>query len=290
MSTVPDCFVKLKKVDYDLELLCAFDVGFELGRRVIPPPGIGVFSLLEMIESRWYTQRSTCDLLDLYKVAYICFHRETCVKEVYKHVQDGGRDKHATIGDKSSHLEWDKKVLYWAGECDENFDYLLDNEKLTNGEFDNFMALASSGYEMLPKSKNEDARDYLFGADTVADVARSLCKNLGVTLFDAIWRVSLCFAGHVVANGAKEEGQLVRRGWDMDDMHTKVDEATAREKRGEVHPWQVLYPEYYPLTKVQIEADPQVFAVFDAARERLQEIGVAAMMEEWKEAGIVRLK
>lgn len=285
---VPIPLVPLQKdIDYDTELMAAWGIPFQAGGRLIPPPSIGVFGLLEIIDSRWFKARRECSILDLYKVAYVCFHREECAPEIWKWAREKGRENVVDIENFDTFKPWDIKVWKWATEQDSYGDFRLDHDRLTNGDFDNFLLMYKSGYDRLNQSDSGEEKIYVFGADTQISIAKMLCETLNVNLFDALWRVSLCAAGMAAMAQSKSNGGKINgRPVDAEILGKMKAQCRERDEKGELHFWQITNPGKWPPTTEQAIKNPKVFEQFDEQRKWYVEVGHEAAMAKWKADGI----
>lgn len=303
MDEIPRSWVRRKYVDYDAELLAFFGVPFTCGAVEIPPPAFGCFGLLEIIKSR-YLAGGSYSLIDLFRVAYICCKRESCLREIQDWLRAGGRENEVDWEDASTLTEWDKKVIIWASEREKTplktrLKYwirhrkrplgklLLDPERLKSDEFRKWFWLFANGYEMFPEGGKKEFKQMLYGADTQAQNARLLCEVYGVNWFEALWRIPVVSLGFAAIASAKAKGAEGIKRPEDDDSYDLIDRGRMeRNEKGELHPWQIVQPMAYPIDKLQVERNPQIFAQFDEQRAWYLKVGHKAAMREWKRQGL----
>lgn len=269
MAEVPARFIKNKEIDFDQEIFSCLNLpfvfaGYDAGFfhrffrdcRPIPievhPPSIGVFSLLEVIDSLFIKDFSKSDAFDFCRALYIAYYRKDAAIEVKQWIQDGGKDKF-NFDDVSTWLFWDRKIAKFAEKIHVERLGLEDIKA-----FRRFMTVDTfAGYEMIPNSSASPWMPYLFGAETIAGVAM-MSEKLNCTYDQVIWDIPLCLIGHMTAVEAKRNGvKGVSRPKDEDDIRLQLKLAREREEKGELHPWQIEYPEIYPLTSRQKTVRPE---------------------------------
>ena len=278
MAHVPAQYIKYKKVDFDSEIFSCLNLPFYIGGyslgiwhwlfkdcRPLPleinPPSIGVFALLEVIDSKFIKDGANSDAIDFIRALYISYYGRETALEVREWVQSGGKDKFK-FEDKSTWLPWDFKLSLFSDK--------IHAEKISVEEIVNFRAFlienTFNGYEMIPDSGQGTYLPYLFGAETLASVSM-LAGKLNIPYEDVIWNVPLCLCGHIAACEAKRNGvKGVERPKDKEDIKLQFKLANEREARGELHPWQIAEPDNanFALSEKQIQARPEIKKEFTA--------------------------
>lgn len=283
MAKIPGTFIKDKIVDYEGELVQLFGKSLRLGGLFVPPVPIGVWSLFEMMDSRWITCPAEARIIDIARVLYACCEREKAVDAIYDWVKSGEKEKD---GDEGKISAFDRIVFSWfnASGVDISADNLL--------RFNDWLNLGFSGYEMIPPGPGGNPNAlWRYGADTVAGMVAMACASLNCSLFEAMWRVPVCLIGHLTAHKARtasaESASQISRPKDPADIRKKLKEANEREARGELHPWQIVYWDLYPILPLQKEANPAIVEELEKQKARLKEIGVDAMLKELKDKGLI---
>jgi len=284
MAEVPARFIKNKKIDFDSEIFSCLNLPFTVAGydgglfyRIfknckplpleIQPPSIGVFSLLEVIDSLFIKDFSNSDAMDFCRALYISYYRKDAALEVKEWVQSGGKSRFKA-DDVKTWLFWDFKIAKFAEK--------IHAERLTLKDliaFRNFLTVDTfSGYEMIPNMGGGAWMPYLFGAETIAGVAM-VSEKLNIRYDDVIWDVPLCLIGHIAACETRRNGvKGVTRPKDEDDIRLQLKLANEREAKGELHPWQISRPDIYPLTAKQEKARPEIKKEYaDAFKSFLKE-------------------
>lgn len=274
MAHVPSHYIRFKVYDFNAEITACLNQPFYIGdfksglfhwlfrdcsknQLEIYPPSIGVFSLLEVIDSVFVKDGTQADAWDFLRCLFIAYYRKDAASFVREWIQAGGKDKF-NKNDKSTWLDWDYRIARFADK--------IHADKITLSEIADFRSFLLSntfnGYEMIPDSSRdgESYMPYLFGAETLASVA-SIAGKLGCTYDQAIWDVPLCLCGFITSCEARKNGiKGVSRGKDLEHMKQMFKEANERELKGELHPWQIEEPENgnYALSDIQRKARPEI--------------------------------
>lgn len=223
---VPAWYIKDKAVNYPLEILAATGAALELehgGESVsIRPATLGFFMLLEWAGSTFFKSPKDAGVEDI-AAAIIC--------------ANGGKSlfppNKATVAAMSRKLAADSgaAIVYHAGTI---FEWLL--------------ATPYTGYEMLRnKGRERRPEPFLFAGPSIAAIVNAGASYAGMTPEQSIWELPLALAGHLVA--VNDCGKMdPARPKDEADLKVKTEEAIRREIAGELQPWQIKYPELYPLS------------------------------------------
>jgi len=255
MAEVPAHYIKNKEIDFDGEIFSSMGLPVKFAGLSLLPPPIGVFSLLEIIESVFIQDFDKSEGMDCYRAFYIAYYRKKAACEVREWLDEGGL-KDAKSKQKKPLLKWDKKVVKFAKKHELD---LWEFARLKNF----LLAVTFNGYEMIPSSGGSGG-SYFFGADTLAAIFRLAGPAANFDYDKIIWDLPLCLVGHLAAIEAKANGTKgVGRPKDLNDMKVQFKLANEREEKGELHPWQKAEPGVYRPTKKQIKANPEINKEFN---------------------------
>ena len=218
----------------------------------IAHPPLGVWSLLEMIDSRYIKCSEQCDPLDALRALYICSVGRDALPAVVAYIPH--RDNPVALSDTGHYTAFDWTVARWA-------QLAIGTRPLDLTAFDAALDLAFSGFSMIPAGGPGSA--YIFGTPTIASTMLIL-GPLGYSQDDILWSVPSCLVGHIIAAHAKLNGvKGVSRPKDRRDIATQLKLAEAREDSGELHPWQITSPELHRITNRQREANPSIIDLYN---------------------------
>jgi hypothetical protein len=252
---VPARYIKNKEVDFDGEIFACMNLPFCIAGLEIRPPAIGVFSLLEVIDSLFIKDFAKSDAMDFCRALYIAHCRKAAAEDVRGWIKQGGRENFR-VKDPNVWIDWDRKVAKFADEIN-----ISSLSPADIAAFKNFLTENTfNGYDMIPDSGQSEWMPYLFGAETIASLMLT-CGAAGID--EVIWEIPLCLVGHMAACTAKRNGiKGVARPQDETDMKLQFKLAYERESKGELHPWQIAEPENpnFELSEAQIKARPEIKA------------------------------
>lgn len=224
---VPCWYVKDKRINFPLEVLAATDTPLTLRAEgceplAVKPSTLGFFILLEWIDSKFFRSPMDCDMMDVCR-AVAC--------------ANGGRNLFPPDQGKIDVLAMDIAVSHG--------DAIVANI-VPLAEW--LLSVPYYGYEMLRNStKSRKKERFLFAGPSVAAVVNAGAHYANLSPEESIWNLPLALAGHLAE--VNDCGKLdPARPKDPEDLRQKAKEAIERERNGELHPWQVAFPEYYPLT------------------------------------------
>jgi len=279
MALVPGQYIKDLPVDYEGEIFAFMSVPATLGGAEIPPPTLGSWSLFEVADLKWTNGQAPPDFWGFLRAAHILAVREKAAPLVRDWLAAGLKGDAPPL-DSPPKCAWDAAAVTWAEASK------LEFTPESVESLGDALALSFSGFAMLPKEPVNGL--WLFGAETMQGVARTLCENLNCSFFEALWRVPLCVAGHVCAGIVKGQGRChVGRPKDPADIKIKLDAARAREDAGELHPWQILDPKWNPPTARQKEANPGILVEMESWKNRIAVEGAAVIEEELRGKGMI---
>ena len=258
-AVVPGQYIKVADYQGDAEIFACLDVPLRVDNQEIRPPSLGVWSLLETFACPFVNQFGTgLDLIHCYRALYINDHRESCATDVYNWRNECDEEAF-DIEDPTTHTAWDTKVLTYAGVID------FDISNPANWwAIRMFFDISFNGYSMIPPSGG--GGQFMFGAETMGSVIASLGNCFSMPIRDVLWETPMCLLGHATASAAKQNGAKgVARPKDPADIRKQLILASAREYKGELHPWQVAEPLSRRLTAIQ-GGHPELVKEFDKLR------------------------
>ena len=259
---VPSWYLRDKQIDYESEILQCLGHSLTIGRLTIPSPAIGFFALLDVVDSQFFRDPLECSLLDVGVALALAVDGKRALVAADR----------CRRGDKAPLERRARHCLRLAGNA------------LTEKYADvkrHLLETPWSGYEMLPKAASGKNTAFLFVGPAIASVIRAAGVS-GGGIDHILWNVPLCLSGHLAALHARYEGvKGVERPKDRADMALQRAEALEREKTGELHPWQLDYPEDYEPSVTQIEARFEIVAEYnELMKNRIQNPGVSSQHEK----------
>jgi hypothetical protein len=247
--TVPAKYIRFSPVDYAGEIGSLLGVWPDIGDGVrVPPPAIGHWALLELIDSRTVKSPSTADPLDILRTAFVLAKGMAAVELCQRYAREV---KRPTIISKPA--EWsmlDHEASRWA---EKTFrpSCVPDVAKLCKVLTDSF-----NGFNLLPGNQSA-GRVWLFAGEGIASTIRT-CRHLNLPWTSVVWDVPLLLVGHLVAAQAAANGDPVSRPRDPSDIRRQLRLANEREAAGMLHPWQIADPEGNEPSKTQLAANPKL--------------------------------
>jgi hypothetical protein len=247
-SVVPGDFIKQEEYHGDAEIFACLNVPMIIGDYEVRPPSLGVWSLLETFACPFVNQFGTgIDMIHCYRALYINEFREDCALDVYRWREQNAEDNFI-IDDEETWTDFDVKVLTFV-------------ESITAAGFDiseptnwwkirMYFNLSFNGHSMIPPAGG--GGKFIFGAESMASVISGVGRNINVPAKELLWNTPLILIGHIMAAEARNGGvKGVCRPKDKQDIRKQLILATAREYRGELHPWQIMEPLKRCLTPIQ---------------------------------------
>lgn len=239
-------------VDYDGEArqILGQDLVLADGFRV-PPVTPARLIALELVESGFFLHAESCDMVDAAIAVVLISCERSAVAEL-----TSDRDK----------------LLAAAGSwlCAHVDALVADYAKLCSW----ILVIPFHGFNMLPRNGSGPGKPFWFDGAFAGSVLAAASKILA-TPFDAIlWHTPLCTVWHAIAQHEASLGvKGVERPPDKRALKTMMDEAAAREARGELHPWQYADPFAYRLTDAQAQANPALIPWFRTLRAEFEKNG-----------------
>ena len=247
-AVVPSRYVKKAEYSGDSEIFACLDSPAMIEDEPIRPPSIGVWAMLEAIESPFVNQFGNgLDLIHCYRALYINRFRKESASDVYNFRFIHDRDKEFDYDDESTWSILDKKSIAYADVA--KFD-LVDIKNWWDIRI--FFDLSFNGYSMLP-STGGGGSEYLFGAETMGGIVSGLGASFpSRSLDELLWETPMVLLGHATAALARSNGTKgICRQFCKQDIRKQLILATAREYKGELHPWQLDEPLRRQLTEIQ---------------------------------------
>jgi len=254
MAQVPASYIKNKPVDYDGEIFACMQMPVVIAGLAVPPPSLGVFALLEVIESPVVADFAKAQAHDCLRALDIAVRRREAAEDVRQWAKN--RDLYDPL-DPSKWTAWDIRIAKLAESPDLRIaDFALLRSHLMDVTFE--------GYGMIPQL-GSGSSPYLFGAEAIANMVR-LCGATNMSYGQLLWELPLCLVGHMAQIAARAAGvKGVSRPKDLADIKRQLKLADSRIRRGKLHPWQKKEPHMYPLDNAQVEAHPEIEVEFNLA-------------------------
>lgn len=216
---VPASAIKNQEVDYVEEMFSALAVPLTVGALEIPPPPVGCFALLELIDSDFYRRGALAGYEETGRALAIFVHR----REAAAWVRDWIMDRPEPLEQAS------RRCLIAAGEelavrLAEVVKFLLD--------------APFTGFAMLP-GQSRTATPFIFDGVALGNLALLGGHYAATPPEKTLWETPLTLLGHLAAANAKAQGtQGVGRPKDPDDIRRQLKLARERAERGEPQPWE----------------------------------------------------
>lgn len=229
MADIPDRFIREKTINHENEILSCLGKGLTSFNKEIKPFSIGVLSLLEILDNKLLKGDKQANWFDFGVIFYINDKRQNAVSDVAEYSRG-----------------------YKEG-LERKVEQYIKSEKLSllqMNAIEEVVNLSFSGFDMLPKDSGNSK--YLFGSETIANIAYICCSKLNKTYDEVVWDTPLTLIGHIVAVNAQANG-LKGVGRRKDEEHIKAIFKKCKEwdEKNMIYPWQYLEPQFYPLLSYQ---------------------------------------
>lgn len=247
MAEVPTVYVKDKPVNYEGEIFAMLGEGVRVGEYHFRPPSLGVWALWEILDSPIIHGSEDATHGDYLRLLWVNDVRRDAAPIVAEWVA-------VEKPDVGTWCILDEVVEEWANKT-------LTKEVLGEDVRDEIISqlpLCYTGYETMPKSDGTTG-PWLFAGEAFG----AICSTAPADSDALIWDTPMTLHGHMTAHRAACNGvKGVARPKDEDDIKEQLRLANEREKKGELHPWQIEDPLAFPLTSVQCEF-PATIARFE---------------------------
>jgi hypothetical protein len=253
---IPVRLVKPKPVPFEFETMAYLNAPFFICRLNLRPISIGVFSLLELLDSPLNNLESATRL-DLLEILYINHHREKCLQDVLIAQTLGSRN----------YKPWIKKLKRFG------LRYML-RTNLMKLEVPALLNLCFLGFEMLPKSGG--GGKFIFGSENLAGVINTCAQSMNISANNVLWNTSCTAVGHHIAAAARCSGvKGVSRPPDKQHMEELKQTMIECDEKGKLYPWQeqaesVLILKHYKLMPQQ-QANKDTVKQYETLMTTLQE-------------------
>ena len=253
---IPVSLVPRAYVDFDMEQhqMLRHDYVLPDGLR-IPPLSAGRLMALELIASEFFLHPESCAQLDIAAALVLLTCRRHLVEEFTR------KSPSADAAGLNMFPELQKAAAsFWQAHADA---ILADYPALVRW----CLEVPFYGYDMIPKSGGAVPKECWFDGEFAGSVLAQASKVLATPYEMTLWDTPLCVVWHAVAQHAAAFGvKHVERPPDQAVLKEMMAEAAAREKRGELHPWQFDDPVGYGLTDAQANANPALIGLFARMR------------------------
>jgi len=234
MLKIPAWYIPTKNVDYEAEVFQFLKAFATFGHLALPPPFSCYFTLLELITSKFFLDPVECTGQDVAKALVILLHNRKSLPMIQDELSGGSKLE------KTAAKLWKKHGKSIA----ENY------EKIVNW----VLVIPCEGFDLLPTGKKSN-KPFWFDAEYLARNAMIATQASGMTMDAVLWDMSFEALGHLIAADAKREGVAgVERKANREILKKEMESAKEREAKGQLHPWQIKYPERYEPSKEQVDA------------------------------------
>jgi len=261
MAVVPAQYIKDAFVDFDGEIFAAAGVPIVIGSAMVPPPSLGVWSLLEVADCDFVHPLKSRTAWGAALAFYIMAKGKLCAYDLSCWLADGRRD----AGLELPHHVFEEKVIWHAEKNGLRVEH--------HAQLERALSLSFSGYAMLPQEGNSTDSEYVYDLPTLCAVVAAIGADMGVTWDDMLWSTPTCVIGHVAAQKARQNGKDgVSRPKDDDDRREQFRLCNERDAAGELHPWQIKHPLVFgKLGHESCEAEHQLFDLQQQAAKKKEQ-------------------
>ena len=279
---IPVSYVPRAYVEYDAEARQILGQPLTLsdGFRV-PPLTPARLIALEIVSSPFFLHPFECDALDAAAAIVLI----SCDRKLVEELTDdrsasadpsAARDAQATAAVEgspssprglSAYPKLSEAAAIWLSAHGDAM--LADYQRLVDWILD----VPFYGLAMIPGDP-PPPREFWFDGTFAGGVVAAAAKVLATPVDAVFWGTPLCLIGHALAQHAAAYGvKHVERPPDKAVLHRLMQEAAAREKAGQLHPWQYEDPLDYPLTDTQANAAPALIGLFARMRAEYERNG-----------------
>jgi hypothetical protein len=239
----------LLPVNREEEIQQTLNASLVVGGVSFPSPFPAYFTMLDLADNAFFADPDHAEVTD-FAVALWLLH--------------GDRDQ--TLPAALEHVRGNKTAL-----LDPAMNFYTDHYLAFSQHYRAFLSWIRItpwyGFSLIPSTGEASLRlvsPYLYDAPWMGSIIRSYASITGEPPDKILWETSVCRIGHVLAADAAAHGLKIRRPEDPESVKRKIKEAEAREKAGELHPWQREHP-FDPI-KGRI-SDTQIAARFEILAE-----------------------
>ena len=246
-AVVPGRYIKAADYQGDAEIFACMNVPIMVEGEQIKPPSLGVWSLLETYASPFVAEFGDgIQKIHCLRALYINEFREGAAADVYRWRYEFDEETF-NAEDSDTWTDFDTRVIHYSTMLNFDTDAPENWWKIRL-----FFDLSFNGHSMIPSSGG--GGKFLFGAETMGGIVAALGESFNVPFNDLLWNTPMIVIGHAIAAKAKQNGATgIARPKDPEDVRKQLILATAREYKGELHPWQVAEPLRSKLTNIQGE-------------------------------------
>lgn len=231
----------------DLEIFATMNLPIEIDGEPIPPPSLGVWSLLETLGSPFVSDFSECTNLDVYRAVFINKYREQSAPLVFdwfmSDIRDGSHPFDVAVMEAAGELKlgWFRKRRWPVFAFAPTIENFLAIRR--------WFEISFHGYSMI--SGGAGGTGFWFGAEVIASNLVAVGQSMSLSVDELLWKTPTVIVGHANAAVARANRVSVGRPKDHDDNRKQAILALARELNGQLHPWQIADPLHRPLTWLQ---------------------------------------
>lgn len=235
----------LLPVDREEEILQTLNGKLTIGGIPFPSPFPAYFTMLDLVDNAFFADPERAEVQD-FAIALLLLQtdREQSLPLALEYVRGKKTRLQAAAMDF-----YTKKYLVFS----QHYRIFLSWIRIT--PWYGFLLIPSTG-ETSPRLVSP----YLYDAPWMGSILRSYASITGEPPDKILWNTSVCRIGHVLAADAAAHGIKIRRPEDPESVMRKIKETEAREKAGQLHPWQREHP-------------------FDPIKGRISEAQIAARFE-----------
>lgn len=234
MLKIPAWYIPTKTLDYEAEVFQFLKFPATFGRLTLPPPFSCYFTLLELITSKFFLDPVECTGQDVAKALVILTRNRESLPMIQDSLKGGLKLEIAAM------KFWRK----FGQDIAENYEKIVEW----------VLILPCEGFDLLPTGKKSN-KPFWFDAEYLAMNTMIAGQASGTPMDSVLWDMSFEAFGHLIAADAKREGVAgVERKANKEVLKKELEAAREREAKGQLHPWQIKYPERYEPSKEQVDA------------------------------------
>lgn len=240
---------ELLPVDREEEILQSLNGTLDVGGIPFPSPFPAYFTMLDLVDNQIFADPEHAEVQDFAIALWLL-----------------QADRKQSLPLAMEYVRGQKKLLQ-----DASMRFYTDHYLAFSQSYRAFLSWIRItpwyGFSLIPSTGEASLRlvsPYLYDAPWMGSIIRSYASITCEPPDKILWETSVCRIGHVLAADAAAHGLKIRRPEDPESVKRKIKEAEAREKAGELHPWQREHP-FDPI-KGRI-SDTQIAARFEILAE-----------------------